>query len=203
MVLGALQTIQTEHRNYACVLECLEVFLSGPVSTDRAGEDQLLFLMLDYLEAFPATFHHPKEDQYLFTAVRRRHPSAGRLLERLQDEHVRVLDLLADLRAACYAYREDRSVRSALREAGIRYHNFEQAHIDCEETELLPLALRVLRADDWREIHAAFARNDDPLFGPPRAEQFDRLYHWIVKTTRDSGQNSGNPAARAPVLERL
>jgi hypothetical protein len=34
-----------------------------------------------------------------------------------------------------------------------------------EETEVLPLANRVLSADDWLEIDAAFLKNRDPLTG--------------------------------------
>ena len=50
-----------------------------------------------------------------------------------------------------------------------------------EERELLPLALKLLRDEDWREIDAAFAANDDPLFGAQRRKEFEGLIHHILE----------------------
>jgi len=40
---------------------------------------------------------------------------------------------------------------------------------------IMPLAARVLTKEDWGRIDAAFADNDDPLFGKARREEYRRL----------------------------
>ncbi len=176
----AVRMIRNEHRDYLQVLECLGRLLDR---LEERGDEKrrLLFLILDYVEAFPATFHHPKEEDDLFAALGRRRPDCGPLLERLHDEHAQALDLLADLRTACLAWRKDAASVSELRQAARRYWSFEEAHMRREEREILPLALEALEAADWRAIDAAFARDDDPLFGTPRAEQFERLLGSILR----------------------
>ena len=61
------------------------------------------------------------------------------------------------------------------------YWSFAEAHMRREERQILPLALEALEAADWRAIDAAFTRDDDPLFGTPRAEQFERLLGSILR----------------------
>ncbi len=176
----AVRMIRNEHRDYLQVLECLCRLVDR---LEERGDEKrrLLFLILDYVEAFPATFHHPKEEDHLFTALGRRRPDCKPLLERLHDEHAQALDLLADLRTACLAWRKDAASVSELRQAARRYLSFEEAHMRREERQILPLALEALEAADWRAIDAAFARDDDPLFGTPRAEQFERLLGSILR----------------------
>ncbi|MEE9209649.1 MAG: hemerythrin domain-containing protein [Kiloniellales bacterium] len=189
----ALHTIKTEHKNYARVLACLARVLDGLGARSEPEHRELLFMILDYIEAFPATFHHPKEDQYLFVALRRRRPETAPLIDRVADEHAQSLDLLADFRAACDAYRGDPATLANVREAGRRYHGFEQAHMLREEAEVLPLASEALTEADWCEIDAAFARNDDPLFGSLRAAQFDRLFRWILEAAWDIATSGADP----------
>ena len=78
----AVRMIRIEHRDDLQVLECLCRLLDR--LEERGGEKRrLLFLILDYVEAFPATFHHPKEEDYFFAALGRRRPDCGPLIERL------------------------------------------------------------------------------------------------------------------------
>ena len=191
----ALHTIKTEHKNYARVLACLAQLLDGLGAHSEPEHRELLFVILDYIEAFPATFHHPKEDQYLFAAVRRHRPETAPLIDRLHDEHAQSLDLLGDFRPACDAYRADPATLANVREAGRRYHGFEQAHMQREEAEISPLAAEILTEADWRQIDAAFARNDDPPFGNPCAAQFDRLFRWILEAAWDMAPSGKEPPA--------
>lgn len=103
----AVRTIRREHRDYSQVLECLCRLLDRLEEPGGNKRRRLLFLILDYVEAFPATFHHPEEQDHLFAALRRRQPDYGPLLDRLHDEHAQALDLLAEPRAACLAWRRD------------------------------------------------------------------------------------------------
>ena len=49
-----------------------------------------------------------------------------------------------------------------------------------EERDILPLAQRLLTADDWRDLDAAFADNRDPLTGHEPEEMYRDLFSKIV-----------------------
>jgi hypothetical protein len=51
-----------------------------------------------------------------------------------------------------------------------------------EEREVLPLAERVLRADDWLDLDAAFGANRDPLTGHVPDADYRELFSRIVNT---------------------
>jgi hypothetical protein len=51
-----------------------------------------------------------------------------------------------------------------------------------EELELLPAAERLLDADDWTVLNAAFSTHRDPLAGGLRDPSYDRLFSRIVLT---------------------
>jgi hemerythrin-like domain-containing protein len=174
----ALEIIRAEHRGIADVLGVLEEVadrddLSHP-------ELDLVALILDYMEGFAETLHHPKEEDHLFVAVARCWPAARPVLERLEDEHVRAIELLEDLREA-FALRTD-GMAGADRFRGTvrRYADFQKRHIGREEREILPVAEKTLTADDWTPIDAAFAAHDDPLFGAARRERYEALHKRIV-----------------------
>src|SRR5581483_12271074 len=62
--------------------------------------------MIHYIDTFPERFHHPKEDAYLFAALRRRHPGARALIERLESEHRSGLEKIRVLEQALERYRQ-------------------------------------------------------------------------------------------------
>ena len=67
-------------------------------------------------------------------------------------------------------------------EAG-RFADFYWSHMQKEEDQVLPIADRVLADDDWRDIHAAFAANQDPNFSSDAQDEFKRLFTRIVHLT--------------------
>ena len=52
--------------------------------------------------------------------------------------------------------------RERFEAAFAKYIDFYLEHMRIEETQILPLAERVLTADDWSELDAAFLANRDP-----------------------------------------
>jgi hemerythrin-like domain-containing protein len=178
--------IRSEHFEINIVLTCLDNLVNALERKTWKPDFDLLFLILDFIESFPATFHHPKEEDYLFKAVRRRSPEAGPVLDQLCDEHVQGLDLIDGLKASLEAYLESPAARDWFRDSALGYVDHERQHMLKEEREILPLALQVLSRDDWREIDAAFERNDHPLFGPTRQESFDKLFSLILRQAPNS-----------------
>jgi hemerythrin-like domain-containing protein len=194
---GAVQTIRLEHFNIASVLTCLAHLLGEAEAGRWAPEERLLSAVLQYLESYPEVYHHPKEDDYLFAAMRRRQPDLAETLDRVHDEHVEGDRLLRGLRASLSAYFAGEGEFEDFRRKAMDYIAFERRHMQREERELLPLALRILEPEDWRAIDEAFAANRDPLFGDARRREFKDLVDWILELA-PSPLGFAEPARPAP-----
>ena len=177
---SAVQTIRLEHFNIGSVLFSLR-YLIEQIEQGRWEPDfTLLSVILEYMERFPEVLHHPKEEDYLFRAMQRRKPELAGLLGLVHDEHVKGARMLRDLRDALGCYESNPEGFEAFRDRALAYIEFERRHMAREERELLPMALDLLQEEDWREIDAAFAANDDPLFGAARRKEFERLTQHIL-----------------------
>jgi branched-chain amino acid transport system ATP-binding protein len=160
--------------------------------------------MLEYLQAYIDRLHHPKEDQFLFRLLRQRSSEADAHIARLESEHRNGPAYLERLLTQARALASGASIDLPAFCEGLKsFVAHQQAHIRLEETTVMPLARRVLTTEDWREADAAFAANDDPLFGAaPRAE-FAALHARIVRLAPDPYGLGGAaeplpPAAAAP-----
>ena len=177
----AVRVILREHGSIGAVLHGLK-FLAHELRARRASPDfTLLRSMVHYIDAFPERLHHPKEDRYLFPRLRERTHEADAALDRLEEQHARGTRLTRDLEAAIerYAAQGEQALEpfATLVE---QYTRFYWNHMREEEEHVLPVAQRVLTAEDWREIDAAFARNEDPLGGGEDAHDFQALFHRIA-----------------------
>lgn len=178
----ALQTIHREHRALAAVVHCLQHVLKD-IDTGRIGPEFELFqAVLDYVRDFPDRFHHPKEDDHLFAALRKRDPSVRVTLDELQAQHREGERLIADLRWKLDDWRKDPDGAFApFRDAALAYVDFQRRHMALEESKVLPAARKHLTENDWRSINAAFDDNDDPIFGDRPREAYDKLFARIVR----------------------
>jgi branched-chain amino acid transport system ATP-binding protein len=181
MMAEAIGIIQAEHRAYAAVLDCLDNLVQDVDTRGCSPDFELFGLILEYIRDFIDRYHHPKEDHYLFKALRRRAPEVSPALEALEDEHKRGPELI---RALDWALREYQalgaSAYSRFRDAARQYVAFERAHMRREETEIIPLARVRLTAGDWQTIDAVLTENNDPVFGAAPTKRFEKLFSTIV-----------------------
>ncbi len=178
----AINVIKQEHRNYLALLTCLDGLLRGIEAKGAEPDFELLHAILDYTDSFLYRFHHPKEDNYLFVALRRRHAKAAELLDELERQHRKGCELLAAMRTALEEYEEKGAPGlDRFRSLAQRYQELEYRHMRQEELEVLPLALAHLSEADWAEIDAAFDSHDDPLFGDVPRARFRKLFSKIVE----------------------
>ncbi len=177
----AIQVIRMEHFNIASVLACLAHCVREIEAGRWKVDHQLLAAVVEYLERYPEVYHHPKEDDFLFAAMRRRQPELSKKLDMVHEEHVKGGHMLSELRQAQAAYSLDSNGWARFKTAAEAYLVFERRHMQREERELLPLALKILHEEDWKEIDEAFARNDDPLFGSDRRQEFKDLVDRILE----------------------
>lgn len=172
----ALTIIKTEHRNLMRVVNVFDAVL-------RAGEPDFVLLtaIVDYLQEFPDAYHHPKEDRFLFKALRDRDPDAAGILDELEAEHALCLTATTGLRAALEDWKAGASGGAeAFRQAAADYRRLQLRHLQKEEGVVMPMAKRALHPEDWVEINAAFADNKDPLFSDEAQAGSRALYSRVV-----------------------
>ena len=174
--------IRNEHHRYAAVLHCLRGMVREIERGHVEPDFELFRSILEYIDSFLEKYHHPKEDEYLFKALRRNCAEANEILDDLEHEHVRGGKELANLRESLEAYeRDDPGALDRFRESTLAFSDFQSRHAMKEETVVLPLAEEHLTDEDWADIDAAFTDHDDPLFGGKAEAEYSKLFKRIVE----------------------
>ncbi|MBC7599970.1 MAG: hemerythrin domain-containing protein [Polaromonas sp.] len=183
MLHATLQIIRDEHAALAAVLRSLVLMIDrGPGDAPERFFD-VLRAMLFYIDEFPERRHHPKESDLLFPRLARAVPGLMPVIQRLEAEHMSGEGKVRELQHLLLAWELiGESRRSAFTDTARVYVAFYLAHMQTEETQLLPVAQQVLSADDWAALDEAFLRERDPLAGGLRDPCYDRLFSRIVLT---------------------
>jgi len=142
--------------------------------------------MLFYIDEFPEKVHHTKESGLLFPMLRKHTKEAAEVLDQLDSDHAISEAAVRDLQHQLLGV----EMMSEAPDFAERLSRFEAAaqtyvkgyleHIRIEEVSVLPLAERVLTADDWVELDAAFLANRDPLTQPD--DEYRPLFQRILVT---------------------
>src|SRR5690606_37229518 len=107
----------------------------------------------------------------LFPRVLARHPELRPAIERLDADHERSQQAVRGLMHLLVGWELIGDTRRPVFEkAFARYRASYLDHMDAEEQEILPVARKVLSADDWALVDRAFDANRDPLTGHYPAE---------------------------------
>ena len=177
----ALDVIRSEHRDIAAVLHGLQYLVREVREGKRKPDFRVLRAMVHYIDTFPEKLHHPKEDRHLFARLRERTKEASEVLDQLEAQHIHGAKLIRDLEQNLLRWEmggpED---FGPFADEVERYSEFHWRHMRQEEEVVLPLAERVLTAEDWQEIDQAFAGNGDPLIDKDLEKDFNRLFKRIV-----------------------
>jgi hemerythrin-like domain-containing protein len=180
----AADRIRKEHRNMGKVLSALRDRTSRlAVSNLTAEELDLIYGMLYYIRVFPNRQHHPKEEDHLFPALRRRAPDMADDLDELHTQHVSGDKALAELQQRFARLQEERTPEAlaAFREGVEAFVDAEFAHMRHEEDVILPAAERALSESDWSAIDRAFAANRDPVFNEEVEFGFEALRKTLLE----------------------
>lgn len=182
MLRSSLQVIRDEHSTLAAMLRSLVLMVErGPRDAPEQYFD-VVRAMLFYIDEFPERLHHPKETKLLFPPLLKKAPDLAETIARLEKDHavseLAVRELQHDLLA--WELMGD-ARRPRFEAAAKKYLDAYLAHMHVEETEILPVAEKLLSEEDWRMLDAAFASNTDPMNGKsPRDPVYDRLFTRIV-----------------------
>jgi hemerythrin-like domain-containing protein len=176
----AIKIIHDEHRSISAVLHALKQLATDAEDSSVEPRFEVFRAMIYYIDQFPERLHHPKEDKYLFALLEARAPQTRELVEELRAEHVMGAQLIRDLEQALVGLEVGwQGGARAFNAAVDAYAQFHWNHMRKEEQKLLPLAERFLTVEDWREIDAAFAGNNDPI-ADLREQDFEKLFSRIV-----------------------
>ena len=138
--------------------------------------------MLYYLDVFPERMHHPKEENYLFAAVRRKTSEADAILDELREEHDSGAHTIRDLEQDLLRYEEGGAKEFERFASAVEaFVSGYRQHMRKEEDGVMPIARRVLNAQDWEDINRAWAENRDPLTGVETEKEYEQVLDRIVK----------------------
>ena len=181
MTHAAIRIIREEHAALAAMLRSILLLMEQHRRQNTLPDFAALRAMLFYVDEFPEQRHHRKESELLFPKLRARTPLSRELLDRLDEDHARGEHMIRALEHALLGFEmlgEPR--RAAFEQTAQRYVDFYLAHMALEEREILPLAERVLSAQDWADLDEAFTANRDPLTGHEPEPDYRALFTRIV-----------------------
>ena len=174
-----LQQWKSEHRNFACLLNLMDL----QIKRFRKGERPDYELMHDimyYMTHYPDRYHHPFED-IVFNRLAERNQRARDAVDELLDEHHRLADsglrLVHDLEGIV----SDAILpRVTVEEDAVAYTEAMRAHMRREEETLFPLIEKELTDEDWAAMQQALESVEDPLFGATVGDKYRSLHNQIA-----------------------
>lgn len=185
--MRAIDIIKKEHLSLNTVLHCLNQLALDLESGRMRAQDvdfELFAMILNYIEEFLDTMHHPKEDNFLFPALLKRNSEAHETIFTLQEQHKNGAVLRGKLEVLLQAVKDKHSREiDRLIEALKDYITMNREHIKLEETVVIPMAREYLSEEDWAPIDVAFNDHKDPVFGDEPRNKFRKLLSDITYMT--------------------
>lgn len=174
-----MNQLREEHRNIAKLLQALEYQLAV-FDTGEKPDYDVLNAIADYFVGFPDRCHHPKED-LVYRKMRERDPGLAERMVDLEAEHGKIAALARRFQNAIQNILQEVEVpRGAFEDLARHFVGEQRRHMQAEEEHFFPLALKVLTADDWREIDEQISQERDPVFDGEGAEEFAALRDTIL-----------------------
>lgn len=178
---AAATIIRAEHAALSAVLYAMQQLVADHRHNGTPLDFATLRAMIFYVDEFPEQRHHRKESERLFPKLRARTLLARSVLDRLDEEHARGGRRIRELEHTLLAFEVlGESRRDAFEQALQRYVEFYLAHMRLEETEVLPLAEKVLTDEDWADLDEAFSGDRDGLAGQEPDAEYHALFRRIV-----------------------
>ncbi len=174
-----ITALQKNHQNVMVLLQLLDP-LASRLAPGTAADFVPILDIMNYMTRYSDLFHHPMEE-LIFKKLIERDDSAGPLVATLIAEH-KILgekggQLLHSVRNVVNGFEPYEGGLAPERED---YVTSLRRHMSREETEVFPLASKLLSDDDWGAIERGLVAREDPLFGTGREAEYVALYNHIV-----------------------
>ncbi len=178
-----------EHANFARLLYLLDEQLAL-FHTGGAPDYELMLDIMFYMTHYSDVLHHPKED-LVFAKIREREKSVAKVVDELIAQHAHIKSSGAELvRHLDDIVNGTISSRATVEASARDYVGTLRGHMRVEETQILPLAERLLTAQDWTAIHSAIGRVEDPLFGRHPERRYASLQQQIARHAPPPGSTA-------------
>lgn len=180
----AIRVIQNEHDSLAAVIRAMGQLADAIGKGKKLPELKVFRAMLVYIADYPEKIHHPKEDRYLFSLVRRRTESINPVLTTLESQHAQGERLIRDMEHALnqYELRGTEAMKPFL-DLVRNYCDFYIDHMRLEEQIVLPAALEFYTAEDWDTINVAFMVNEAEAGSAAHKREYGKLFSMIANIT--------------------
>jgi len=172
-----------DHLNFAKLLNLLEEQL-GLFREGESPDYQLMLDIMYYMTHYPDVLHHPKED-LVFARIKERESAAAPTIDKLSQQHgalkacgEKLVHDLDDVVNGSIIERE------RIETSALEYLASFRDHMRIEETDVMPLAARLLRDKDWLAIDAAIRHIEDPLFGSRIDERYGAIAQQIERHSK-------------------
>ncbi len=159
-MVAVLRVLRQEHADLARLLDMVEAQLGG----DGAPDFALLTGILDYFLTYPDQYHHPKED-LIYRSLCRHDARLGPVIDDLEAEHEELAIATREFSEALErARRKNHAPGTGVRRLARSFVETYRRHMDKEEQQFFPEALRTLTPEDWADIEAEITDPTDPVF---------------------------------------
>ena len=171
-----LSSLHKDHLNIARLLELLKHKLAA-IHAEQPISYFLVRDVIDYLREVSDKYHHPKED-LIYDYYLKYRVVEGEVANRLQEEHVRLLEAGADLKEMVEMILMDAVIPLDQFTTKLeRFVELQEAHMNYEEGVIFPHLRDSLTEDDWRQLEQNWQNRaiGDPLFGAEVSQHFQAL----------------------------
>jgi hemerythrin-like domain-containing protein len=171
--------LHQDHVNLNRLLKLLERELAS-FRRDEPPDYYLLLDLVEYVESYPDLIHHPRED-VIFRVYLEAYSEGEAEVRSLMTEHRVLAEQSHQLRHLVEQALNGVVVsRATLEESLSEYLDSQRAHLDVEESKVLPLIDRSLQSTDWERIQAAMPVSSDPLFGGSVQKRYQSVFDQII-----------------------
>ncbi len=178
--MSILAELHNDHINLDRLLDILRAKV-GKLRAGTRPNFRLLADAVDYVSDYADRHHHPIEDQ-MFAYFQGRDSGLDRLMEECASQHRRLHAASHELSDAIDSILNDTPMpMETFVDRLEAYIGEQKGHLDYEETKIFPALDSIAGAGDWDELDKLLPKNDDPLFGENRSEQYLELYRELVQ----------------------
>lgn len=176
--------LHKDHINLNRILDTLR----AKVAKLRGGTRpnfRLMSEVIGYISDYADRHHHPIEDQ-MFDYFRGRDAQLDEVMQQCTDQHQKLHGLSHDLNDALEGILADTPMpMEAFIDKLDSYVMAQKAHLDFEESKIFPLMDQIAEEEDWEALDERLPKNEDPLFGENRSEQYVDLYRELLQDMRE------------------
>lgn len=175
-----IDTWREEHANFSRLLSLLEAQIKL-FHEDLTPSYELMLDIMYYMTHYPDLFHHPRED-IVFAKVKKIDAGASDVVDELMRQHVVLRESGAKLVESLEGVIAGAMLaRASIEAPGQTYIAYFRSHMNKEEEEIFPLALKLLSDQDWNDVEAAEPSAADPLFGESVQQRYRSLHQHIAR----------------------